>query len=99
MSRRWDQTPSSGAQWQNKAQWTQTETLKFHLNMRRSFFTLSVTEHWNRLPREAVESLCLEIFKTQLYVILQLGLGEPALAEGLGYMISRGPFQHYSVIL
>jgi len=39
---------------------------KFHLNMRKSFFPLRVTEHWNRLPREAVESSSLEIFKTHL---------------------------------
>jgi len=39
---------------------------KFHLKMRKNFFTLRVTEHWNRLPREVVESASLEIFKTRL---------------------------------
>jgi len=43
---------------------------KFHLNMRKNFFTLRVTEHWNRLPREAVESPSLEIFKTHLDKVL-----------------------------
>ncbi|KFV88156.1 hypothetical protein N308_03167, partial [Struthio camelus australis] len=39
---------------------------KFHLNMRRNFFPVRVTEHWHRLPREVVESHLLEIFKTRL---------------------------------
>ncbi|PKU46344.1 hypothetical protein llap_3368 [Limosa lapponica baueri] len=43
---------------------------KFHLNMRRNFFTLRVAEHWNRLPREAVESPSLETFKTRLDMFL-----------------------------
>ncbi|GAB0190822.1 hypothetical protein GRJ2_001547500 [Grus japonensis] len=46
------------------------EHRKFHLNMRKNFFTLRVTEHWSRLPREAVESPSLEIFKTHLDAIL-----------------------------
>ncbi|GAB0175771.1 hypothetical protein GRJ2_000042300 [Grus japonensis] len=41
------------------------EHRKFQLNMRKNFFTLRVTEHWDRLPREVVESP-LEIFKTHL---------------------------------
>ncbi|KFV75624.1 hypothetical protein N308_00136, partial [Struthio camelus australis] len=43
---------------------------RFHLNMRKNFFTVRVTEPWSRLPREAVESPSLEIFKTRLDAIL-----------------------------
>jgi len=43
---------------------------KFHLNMRKNFFTLRVMEPWNRLPRGVVESPSLEIFKTRLDKVL-----------------------------
>ena len=43
---------------------------KFRLNMRKNFFTLRMTEHWNRLPREVVDSPSLEIFRTHLDNVL-----------------------------
>jgi len=39
---------------------------KFHTNVCKNFFTAMVTEHWNRLPREVVETPSLEEFKTHL---------------------------------
>jgi len=32
----------------------------------RSFFTMMVAEHWNKLPREAVEFPSLEVLKAHL---------------------------------
>ena len=61
---------------------------KFHLNRRKNFFPLRVTEPWPRLPRGAVESPSLEIFQTRLVKVLcsllwvtllgqRVGLGDP----------------------
>ena len=43
---------------------------KFCINMRKKFFTVRVTEHWNRLPREVMESSSLEVLKTHLDTFL-----------------------------
>ena len=40
------------------------EHKKFHADVWKDFFTVRVTEHWNRLPRVVVESPSMEVFKT-----------------------------------
>ena len=42
------------------------EHRKFHANAMKNLFTVRVMEHWNRLPREVMESPSLEILKTHV---------------------------------
>ena len=56
---------------------------KFCTNVHESFFTVKVTEHWNRLSREVVKPPSLEIFKTHLYLPVQPAIGG-LLCRGVG---------------
>ncbi|KFP29649.1 hypothetical protein N325_03341, partial [Colius striatus] len=46
------------------------EHKKFHLNIRKNYFTVRVRKPWHRLPRGVVESPSLEVLKAHLDIFL-----------------------------
>lgn len=65
---------------------------RFPVNMGKYFFTMRVTKHWHGVPREAVESPSLKVFKSHVDTVQNtlIDLCVPAWASGLEQMSSRG---------
>lgn len=62
---------------QDQRQRAQTKHKRFHMIIRTHLFTVRVTEHWHRLPRDVVMSLFLVILKITWTLSWATGPREP----------------------
>ena len=70
MSGEWGQALSSGAQWQDKGQWAQTEAQEVPSEHEEELLPSEGDGALAQAAREAVESPSLEIFQTRLDKVL-----------------------------
>lgn len=54
-----------------KRKWLQAARERFRLGNKKYFFTKIITQHWNRLPREGLESASLKVFERHVNVALE----------------------------
>lgn len=74
---------------------------RFRLGIRKKFFATRVLKHWDRIPREVADALCLSVFKKHLANALHNVLYLLVSPEGvmrLGSMLSVGPFQLFNSV-
>lgn len=82
--RRQRQYVLSSIQEQGKRQWAQTDTEKNTLKYKTpSYCSTRVVEHWNRLPKETVESPSMEVIPPAQYT-QQPALVTPVLIKSAG---------------
>lgn len=85
-----DQALLSGAEQQDKRQRAENGAHKIPSEYEEDFYC-AVPEHWNRLPREGLESPSPKVSRSHLDTILSKRLWGALL--GLDQVISSGPFQ------